>query len=618
LSGIVGIFRRNNAPVERAVLQSLTEYLSYRGPEAQSVWSDGCAGFGHTMLRTSCEADAEIQPASLQDRVWITADVRLDSRAELIRDLDQAGCHLARLASDPELILHAYQCWGENCVDHLRGDFAFAIWDARNRQVFCARDHFGNKPFYYVVNESLFLFSNTLNCLRIHPEVSEELNEAAIGDFLLFGLNCDVATTTFRDIQRLPPAHSLVISADAFRMRRYWSPPIDGCIRYKHPEEYVERFREILKESVADRLRTSPVGIYLSGGLDSGSIAAMAREISTSSRGSKDLRAYTMIYESLFRDEEIVFARETADRAQIPIQYLPADKFQPFDRWEESQALLPEPVETPFVFDIFETFRAIGSDCRVVLSGNGADNLMDFQMWPHAKDLFRKHEWPTLASELIRFLWVRPFPWRGLVQRARKMARSNDAQAGLPNWIAADFAKRMDLAERWKRFPFLGSLVHPVLPRGHASMFLPQWTHLLENGDPGVTHSPVEIRFPFLDLRMVDYLLALPPFPWFFKKRLLRQAMAGMLPKSTLTRPKTPLPIHPVAEALKSQSSTWVRKADLCPEMRRYVVTAEALPVGQAKNPEQAYVMIRPLCLNFWLQSLKRVRYNLSMEVPNA
>jgi asparagine synthase (glutamine-hydrolysing) len=570
------------------------------------------------MLRASREADAETQPANLQDRLWITADVRLDAHAELIRELEEGTCDIASPLSDPELILYAYQCWGEACVDHLRGDFAFAIWDARNKRVFCARDHFGVKLFYYSVNKGVFLFSNTLNCLRVHPEVSEELNEAAIGDFLLFGLNCDVATTTFRDIQRLPPAHSLVVSADGFRMRRYWSPPVDGCIRYTRPEEYVERFREILNEAVADRMRTSPVGMYLSGGLDSGSIAATAREISGASRGAKDLRAYTMIYESLFRDEEIAYARETADRAQIPIRYLPADKFQPFDRWEESQALLPEPAETPFVFDIFETFRTIGSDCRVMLSGHGPDNLMDFQMWPYAKDLFRRHEWSTLASKVLHFLWVRPFPWRGLAYRAKKLARSIGPQPGIPDWIAPDFAKRMDLAERSQKFPFLGPLAHPVLPRGYASMFLPQWTDLLENSDPGITHSPVEVRYPFLDLRMVDYLLALPPFPWFFKKRLLRQAMAGRLPKRILTRPKTPLPIHPVAEALKSPGSAWLRKVDLCPELGRYVVVSEALPQREAKNPEQAYVMIRPLCLNFWLQSRKRVRYNLSMEVPNA
>lgn len=618
MSGIVGIFRRNNAPVERAVLRSLTDYLSFRGPDAQSVWSDANVGFGHTMLRTTREAIAEIQPANLRDSLWITADVRLDSRAALIRELDQAGCDIAARASDPELILRAYNAWGENCVDHLRGDFSFAIWDVRKRNVFCARDHFGVKPFYYVVNERFFLFSNTLNCLRIHPEVSEELNDAAIGDFLLFGLNCDLSTTTFQDIQRLPRAHSMVISADAFRMREYWSPPIDGCIRYKRPEEYVEHFREILKESVADRLRTSPVGIYLSGGLDSGSIAATATEIATSPRGASDLHAYTMVYESLFRDEEISFARETADHVQIPLRYLPADKFQLFSRWEESRALLPEPVETPFVFEILETIRMIGYDCRVMLSGHGPDNLMDFQMWPYVKYLFRKREWSTLARELAHFLWVRPFPWRGLVHRAGKLVRSNAPQARLPHWINPDFAKRMDLAARFEKFPFLGPLVHPVLPRGHASMFLPLWTDLLENDDPGVTHSPVEMRYPFLDLRMVEYLLALPPFPWFFKKKLLRQAMAGRLPQRPLIRPKTPLAIHPVAEALKSTDSAWLRKTDLCPELGHYVVASEVLPLPKLRNPEEAYVMIRPLCLNFWLQSLKGVRYNLSMEVPNA
>ena len=94
-------------------------------------------------------------------------------------------------------------------MQHLRGDFAFAIWDARKKLLFCARDHFGVKPFYYSDLGELFLFSNTLDCLRLHPEVSDELNDAAIGDFLLFGLNCDAATTTFRDIRRLPAAHAM-------------------------------------------------------------------------------------------------------------------------------------------------------------------------------------------------------------------------------------------------------------------------------------------------------------------------------------------------------------------------------------------------------------------------
>ena len=189
---------------------------------------DGSIGLGHAMLRTTRESLSEQQPASLDGRFWIAADARLDGRAEFIAELQRSGRVVPPNAPDSELILHAYATWGTPCVEHLRGDFSFAIWDARNKQLFCARDHFGIKPFYYVQRESLFLFSNTLNCVRMHPEVSDELNEAAIGDFLLFGLNYDNATTSFRDIQRLPPAHSLSISPDCLKIRRYGTPPTAG------------------------------------------------------------------------------------------------------------------------------------------------------------------------------------------------------------------------------------------------------------------------------------------------------------------------------------------------------------------------------------------------------
>ena len=191
-------------------------------------------GLGHTMLRTTHEAQFERQPASLDGRLCITADARIDCREELEKKLEQQGRGAAgRTVTDSDLILHAYAAWGAECVQHLRGDFAFAIWDARKKLLFCARDHFGVKPFYYSELGELFLFSNTLDCLRQHPGVSAELNDAAIGDFLLFGLNCDVATTTFRDIRRLPAAHAMTISSEGLRIQRYWSAPTEGRIRYR-------------------------------------------------------------------------------------------------------------------------------------------------------------------------------------------------------------------------------------------------------------------------------------------------------------------------------------------------------------------------------------------------
>ena len=139
------------------------------------------------MLRTTREATGEQQPASFEGHYWITADARLDSREELIAEVERAGRKTSRPVSDSELILRAYAAWGTACVQHLCGDFSFAIWNARTKNLFCARDHFGIRPFYYAQLGEFFLFSNTVNCIRIHPKVSEELNDTAIGDFLLSG-----------------------------------------------------------------------------------------------------------------------------------------------------------------------------------------------------------------------------------------------------------------------------------------------------------------------------------------------------------------------------------------------------------------------------------------------
>ena len=265
----MGIYDRSGAPVDRALLQALAHFLSYRGPDARDTWSNGAIGLGHTLLRTGRESLNERQPANLDGQLWITADARIDCREELEKKLVQEGYGAAgRAATDSDLILRAYQAWGAECVQHLRGDFAFAIWDARKKLLFCARDRFGAEPFYYSALGELFLFSNTLECLRQHPEVSEELNDAAIGDFLLFGLNCDAATTSFRDIRRLPAAHAMTISSEGLRMQRYWSAPTERRIRYNRAEDYVEHFQILLQAAVADRTRVDRAGILLSGGLD--------------------------------------------------------------------------------------------------------------------------------------------------------------------------------------------------------------------------------------------------------------------------------------------------------------------------------------------------------------
>ena len=616
MSGIVGIVRRDGAPAEQGLLRELTDFLSFRGPDASGVWCDGPIGFGHSMLQTSRDSSDEPQPASLDGRFWITADARIDCREELANALRAAGSKCGTSTCDSALILRAFAIWGEDCVQHLRGDFAFAIWDAAQKSLFCARDHFGIKPFYYAEREDVLIFSNTLNCLRLHPSVSNELNEAAIADFLMFGLNYDLATTTFRDIRRLPAAHFLWMSPTGIRVQRYWSPPTNGRIRYAKAADYVEHFQSILRAAVADRLRTDRAGILLSGGLDSGAVAAMAHDLSQ--RQPLALRAYTVTYDSLLPDREGIYARETAEFLRIPIQFFPFDHAKPFDRWNDLHFSRPEPNESPFFAAELDQFQKIAADCRVALSGEGSDNLMLFEMWPYLRHLWRERNWTRFLRDGLHYLWVRPFPWRGICYRLKRFLQR--AAPVVPVWIAPDFARRMNLEGRWREFAeSLRTASHPLLPSAHASLALPQWSNFLENDDPGVTRAPVEIRYPFLDLRIVNYLLALPPFPSFFEKRLLREAMAGRLPESVRRRRKTPLAGDPVVELLKTPELTWLDRVAWDDKIARFIDLSRLTPVAQNQGTASSAMNIRPHCLNFWLQSGTRVRYKLvGAEVRNG
>src|SRR5262245_1759028 len=171
MSGIAGIFNVDGAPVDRRLIDRMTAFLRFRGPAASRVWTDGPLALGHTLLPTTDEAEREQQPCSIDGRTWIVADARVGARTALRAGLSGRGRRGLDGATDPELILHAYGEWGEACVEHLLGDFAFAIWDGARRRLFCARDHLGVRPFFYAHIGRTFVFSNTLDCVRLHSSV---------------------------------------------------------------------------------------------------------------------------------------------------------------------------------------------------------------------------------------------------------------------------------------------------------------------------------------------------------------------------------------------------------------------------------------------------------------
>jgi len=420
-----------------------------------------------------------------------------------------------------------------------------------------------------------------------------------------------VTTSTYRDIRRLAPAHCLTVSAANARVRRFWTAPTNGRIRYKRPDDYIEHFQELMQEAVADRLRTPRVGILLSGGLDSSSIAATAHGLSMQDGGAIDLRAFTVTYDSLIPDRDGEYARQVAEFLRIPIRFLPLDGLGLFERWDETELRWPEPVDDPFFAGLFDQSRMIGAECRVVLEGEGMDNLMIFQILPYLRNLVRNGEWRHALGQTVRFLGAHPAIWPSVRNRFRALAGKRAGWPDFPRWIEPDFAKRMNLKDRWTRSGFSGlTPAHPIVPAAHASLMGPQWAHSHELQDPGVTRCPLEVRHPFLDLRIVDYILALPPFPWTYQKSLLRAAVAGRLPESVRTRPKTLLAGDPLVEKLKQPDAAWVSRAQWNEQVSRFV-NPSALPAlnGQSST-EETLSAIRPVCLNFWLQFERRVRYN--------
>src|SRR6185503_18884623 len=305
-----------------------------------------------------------MESSKLAAHLSITANARIDGRAELIAKLARAP----ETQNDSELILLAYEKWGEDCLNHLIGDFAFAIWDSRTRRLFGARDHFGVKPFFFRRVENTLNFSTNLNSLRSE---SDTLNETAIGDYLVFGLNQDLATTTFREIQRLPPAHSLTLHNGSLSTRRYWTPDTSKEIRYRDRDSYVERFNELLQRAVQDRLRDR-VAVSMSGGLDSTSLAAVACD------SGADVHACAVVYDKLIPDEERHFATLAANRLGIPISYVVADRYSLFDEQVRGDMNQPEPfLVSPLTAQFHMLLRLCEAHSTVGFTGFDGDAFMN-------------------------------------------------------------------------------------------------------------------------------------------------------------------------------------------------------------------------------------------------
>lgn len=607
MSGIISIVNCSE-PVNQFLLHRMTEYMTFRGPDTQETWGKDNVGLGHTLLRTTVEQNRERQPLTLDNQVWIAADVRLDGRQDLLASL-QKERHIANDAPDVELLLHAYHLWDVACVNHLQGDFVFIIWDERQQRLFCGRDQFGILPFYYAQVNHTLLCSNTLNCIRLHPQISTQLNQQAVGDFLVQGMNMEWATTIFKDIYRLPPAHTLMWQAGQLKIQRYWQlPRTRPLIFYKHPQEYVEHFSELFEQAVSDRLRSPRIATHLSGGMDSTSVAATAHKVLSDRRQPFDFQAFTM-RDRLMMPEEDSYANMVAHYIGIPLNEVNVEGYFCHVPPECPETPLPEPTGIPARNAGNDFTQRCADHARVVLTGFGGDPGLRFgefywlEWWKHGL----RREWLAVQWHYLR-TYRRPiFYFRQGLAYWRKL---NKQQWELPTWVSSDFAEQFKIGERQQQLN--AKSIDYMARYGMANC--PFGSNMFEQFDPGATGIAVKHYYPFFDLRLVNFLVSIPPIPWLVNKRILRESMQGKLPEAIRTRKKIVFQApERYTQGMRKAVEVWIE--DLLkhtPDLNNYLNTAELLRCLQFEKINTGKLMRveKTLAFAYWLRSYQNIPSN--------
>ncbi|HEX3531554.1 MAG TPA: asparagine synthase-related protein [Thermoanaerobaculia bacterium] len=555
MSGICGLVDFSGRPVTPGELAALADAARHRGPDGIRSHLRGPAGFCHLALDATPEATLERQPLRTADEsVWLVADLRLDNRDELLELLESDGnLPRNRPPGDAEILLASYLLWGKGCAERLLGDFAFAVWDGRTRTLLCARDPLGVKPLCYARIGDLVCFASEAQQILHHPRVDRSFDEQALADYLA-GWPQEPGRSFFRQVRRLPPGARLIADFAGERVERTWSPDWIEPERGGSRSDTAERFLEVFQQAVRDRLRTQTgtVGIALSGGLDSTSIAAVAQRRLRESAGPS-LVAYSFVFDQLKECDERPYIRTLAETAGFESHFVPAE-----DHW-----LLTGPgsgavsLESPFQGWLAchqEGMRFLaGRGARALLTGQGGDDLLQGslltaaerflegdlrivpEVWRYARGR-SKSPWKEIYRLLARPLLPAAFD-TGL----RRFLRS-PLPGRIPEWIAPRLRARTGLDDRMaeRRFRPRRAMAQQEIQR-HVGLV--PFEERIHWQDRVASAFGLEVRHPFLDRRIAELILAAPAAHLLqlgCYKPLLRQALAGILPDPVrLRRDKT-------------------------------------------------------------------------------
>jgi asparagine synthase (glutamine-hydrolysing) len=577
-----------------AILRRMTGCLRHRGPDDSGYYNDGTAFLGHRRLSIIDVAGGH-QPISNENRaLWIVYNGEIFNHAALRPPLERAG-HRYVSHSDTETVLHSYEEFGPKCLGQFRGMFAFAIWDANARTLFCARDRLGIKPLYYYWDGRLFAFASEIKALLEHPSIATEFEDSLLGEYLGFGY-VSGEQTLFRNIRKLMPGHFLRLKCGGedcngdqprLAIEQYWDVPRTEERRQEvtcdSEQDWIGETRRRLEETVRMRLMSDvPLGMFLSGGVDSSAIAALIKR-----NTDGPVKTFAVGY-SEARYSELGYAAEVA-------RVLGTDHHETVIGREEFFDALPdliwhedEPITWPSSVSLYFVSKLASEQVKVVLTGEGSDELFGG---------YERYRWNLLNQRYARIYGVAPEAIRSTIRNAigsskllhaplrRKIEHTFVGRATtleslyLDNFYCAFSAEQQAGLLRRASGAIYGSyrkywderVEEPLLAR---MLYADQKTYLVEllmKQDQMSMACSIESRVPFLDHQFVEFAMQMPgalKIRGATQKYVLKKAVADLLPPEIVHRKKMgfPTPLRqwlqgpqaePILAALQDPNS-WV------------------------------------------------------------
>lgn len=564
MCGICGVFDRNGSRrPDPETIRLMIAMVGHRGPDEAGIYIADGVGLGHARLSIIDLVSGQ-QPLHNEDKtIWITFNGEIFNYVELRAELEAAG-HTFHTDSDTETIVHAYEEYGRDCLGRFNGQFAFAIWDSRRRELFLARDRLGIRPLFYCERDGMLIFGSEIKSVAAHPAVSLEIDPLALDEIFTFWTTI-APRTAFRHIWEVPPGHYLVARDGDLKIERYWQLDFPSRTETREePEEYyTERLREHLIESTRLRLRADvPVGAYLSGGLDSSIITTIIKNYTDSPLITFSVRFEDPLYDEGDYQDELI---ERLGTRHTKLECSSADIARAFYDviWHTERPIL-RTAPTPLML-LSQTVRESG--LKVVLTGEGADEFLGgYNIFKEAKI---RRFWARQPESKLRPL---------LLQKLYPYLAQSSSRSGY--YWQAFFRKGLTDTElphyshltRWDNTAKIKTLfsealksylegrdpvdeIETILRRDVGdwdwlarAQFVEVFTFLSgyllsSQGDRVAMANSVEGRFPFLDHNVVEFCSGIPPkhkIRVLDEKHILKECMNGEIPESIRKRPKQP------------------------------------------------------------------------------